>query len=50
MTQNGASREWVLTSLSHRPPHRVPIDFGGTPVTGVHVSCVAAVRDYLGLG
>jgi len=43
------SRERVLTSLSHRQPDRVPIDFGGTPVTGIHVSCVAALRDYFGL-
>ena len=49
MTQNAASRERVLTSFSHRPPDRVPIDFGGTPVTGVHVSWVAAIRDYFGL-
>lgn len=28
---------------------KVPIDFGSTPVTGMHVSCVAALRDYYGL-
>jgi len=39
------SKERVLTSLSHRQPDRVPIDFGGTPVTGIHVSCVAELRD-----
>lgn len=49
MTQNAGSRERVLTSLSHRTPDRVPIDFGGTPVTGIHVSCVAGLRDYFGL-
>jgi hypothetical protein len=43
------SRERVLTSLSHRQPDRVPIDFGGTTVTSMHVSCVAALRDYFGL-
>lgn len=43
------SRERVLASLSHHQPDRIPIDFGGTPVTGIHVSCVAALRDYFGL-
>ncbi len=43
------SRERLLASLSHREPDRIPIDFGGTPVTGIHVSCIAALRDYLSL-
>ena len=43
------SRERVLTSLQHREPDRIPIDFGSTAVTGIHVSCVAALRDYYGL-
>ncbi len=43
------SRERVQTSLSHREPDRIPLDFGSTAVTGVHVSCVAALRDHFGL-
>jgi hypothetical protein len=43
------SRERVLASLNHREPDRVPLDFGATSVTGVHVSCVAALRDHFGL-
>jgi hypothetical protein len=43
------SKERVLTALSHRQPDRVPIDIGGTSVTGIHISCVAALRDYYGL-
>jgi len=39
----------VLTALAHAEPDRVPIDFGGTTVTGIHVSCVAALRRYYGL-
>jgi hypothetical protein len=42
-------KERVLASLQHRQPDRVPMDFGGTAVTGMHVSCVAALRDYYGL-
>jgi uroporphyrinogen-III decarboxylase len=43
------SRQRVLSALSHREPDRVPIDFGSTGVTGIHVSCIAALRDYFGL-
>ncbi len=45
----GASRARVQATLSHREPDRVPIDFGATSVTGIHVSCVAALRRYYGL-
>src|SRR4051794_9715947 len=30
-------------------PDRIPIDLGSTAVTGVHVSCLAALRDHFGL-
>lgn len=43
------SRERLATALNHKQPDRIPIDFGGTAVTGVHASCVAALRDYYGL-
>ena len=43
------SKERVRATLSHRAPDRVPIDFGGTAVTGIHVSCVAGLRDFYGL-
>lgn len=43
------SKERILAALSHREPDRVPIDIGSTAVTGIHVSCVAALRDYYGL-
>ena len=43
------SRERVRAVLAHKEPDRVPVDFGGTAVTGMHVSCVAALRDYYGL-
>lgn len=44
-----ASKERMCAALAHRPPDRIPMDFGSTFVTGVHVSCVAALRDYFGL-
>ena len=43
------SHERVLAALSHSSPDRVPLDFGSTGVTGIHVSCVAALRDWFGL-
>jgi hypothetical protein len=43
------SRQRVLESLHHRQPDRVPIDFGGSATTGIHVSCVAKLRDHFGL-
>jgi len=42
-------RHRVVDALNHRQPDSVPIDFGGTAVTGMHVTCVAALRDYYGL-
>jgi len=44
-----SSRERLLKTLRHEQPDRIPIDFGGSAVTGVHASCVAALRDYYGL-
>ncbi len=43
------SRERLLTTLNHKEPDRIPIDFGSTAVTGMHASCVAALRDHFGL-
>jgi uroporphyrinogen-III decarboxylase len=48
-TETITSRERLIATLNHKQPDRIPIDFGGTAVTGVHVSCVAALRDYYGL-
>ena len=43
------SRERLARALSHKEPDRVPVDFGGTAVTGIHVNIVAALRDHYGL-
>ncbi|NLE57750.1 MAG: methyltransferase, partial [Planctomycetes bacterium] len=43
------SKERVVAALNHRQPDRVPMDFGGTAVTGMHITCVAALRDHYGL-
>jgi len=44
-----SSRERVEAALAHRAPEGVPLDLGGTMVTGIHVSCVAALRRHYGL-
>jgi len=49
LTTPSLSRQLVLDAMAHRQPSRVPMDFGATAVTGVHVSCVAALREYYGL-
>ena len=42
-------KERVVRALNHMEPDAIPVDFGGTAVTGMHVNCVAALRDYYGL-
>lgn len=43
------SRERVEVALSHQEPDRVPLDLGGSAVTGMHVSTVYALRQALKL-
>lgn len=43
------SRERVDTALSHCEPDLVPLDLGGSAVTGMHVSSVYQLRQWLGL-
>jgi hypothetical protein len=43
------SRERVEAALNHRSPDRVPLDLGGSPVTGMAASSVYVLRQALGL-
>ncbi len=43
------SRERILKSLSHQSPDRIPVDFGSTAVTGIHVWIIEKLREYFGL-
>jgi uroporphyrinogen decarboxylase len=43
------SRERTLLSLNHKEPDRVPVDLGGTVVTGINVKAYRNLRKYLGL-
>jgi hypothetical protein len=43
------SKHRVRTSIEHRQPDRLPIDFGGCFVTGIHCSVVEQLRVLYGL-
>ncbi|MCX6089457.1 MAG: methyltransferase [Candidatus Atribacteria bacterium] len=43
------SRERVLSTLNHMEPDRIPLDLGGTSVTGIHVSSLHSLKVALGL-
>ncbi len=38
------SRQRLLAALSHQQPDRVPVDFGASAVTGIHVAAVSRLR------
>jgi len=43
------SRERVKVALNHQEPDRIPLDLGGSPVSGMHVSVVYKLRQALEL-
>ena len=43
------SRERVALAFNHQEPDRVPVDLGGSAVTGMHVSVVYGLRQKLQL-
>jgi len=43
------SKERVKSALNFHQPDRIPVDFGATPVTGIHSSVVEQLRDRCGL-
>ncbi len=43
------SRERIIAAINHREPDQVPIDLGATGQTGISVSALKRLRDYLGL-
>ncbi len=45
----GPRRRRVLEAINHRAPDQIPVDFGGSAVTGIHASVVAKLRDHYGL-
>jgi hypothetical protein len=43
------SRDRLAAALNHKEPDRIPLDLGGSAVTGMHVSTVYALRQHLKL-
>ncbi|MCK9640034.1 MAG: hypothetical protein M0R39_09005 [Prolixibacteraceae bacterium] len=43
------SRDQFLKTVNHRQPDQVVVDFGSTPVTGIHVQSVENLRKFYGL-
>jgi len=43
------SRERVLTALAHREPDRVPVDLGGSLVTGINAVAYGRLKRHLGI-
>src|SRR4030042_65975 len=44
-----SSRHNFIETINHRQPDGVVVDFGATPVTGIHVAIVEKLREYYGL-
>jgi len=44
-----SSRHNFIETINHRQPDGVVVDFGSTPVTGIHVVIVEKLREYYGL-
>jgi uroporphyrinogen decarboxylase len=42
-------RERILAALAHQEPDRVPLDVGGTDVTGINIEAYRALLPWLGL-
>ncbi len=42
-------RDHLKRTLTHQQPERLVVDFGSTPVTGIHASIVEQLRDFYGL-
>ena len=43
------SRERVIRALNHQQPDRVPIDLGGTSVSGIAASTYHRLKQHLGI-
>ena len=43
------SKKRLINALNHIQPDKIPMDFGGTQCSGMHVSCVSDLRKFYGL-
>ena len=47
--ENDMTKREILDNALNHQPGQIPLDIGSTAVTGMHVTCVEAMRDYYGL-
>ncbi|UCG27491.1 MAG: methyltransferase, partial [Bacteroidales bacterium] len=43
------SHERIHSTINHKTPDRIPVDFGSTGVTGIHVRIIEGLRRYYGM-
>lgn len=43
------SRDQFLKAVNHEQPNRIVMDFGATPVTGIHIQTISKLRRHFGL-
>ena len=43
------SYQRVIAALEHKEPDRIPIDLGGTAVTGINIHALRQLKDRLGI-
>lgn len=43
------SKDRLTASLNHKQPDRIPVDIGGTTVTGIHILAIERLREHYGL-
>ena len=41
-------RQDFLDTISHRAPHKIPVDFGGCPLSTADGAVIAKMKDFLG--
>jgi len=46
---SNSSKQNFTNTINHRQPDKVVVDFGSSPVTGIHAVIVEKLRDYYGL-
>ncbi|MHB8908228.1 MAG: uroporphyrinogen decarboxylase family protein [Syntrophales bacterium] len=46
----GSGRQRIMDAIGHREPDRIPVDFGSSMVTSIHVEGYENLKNYLNIG
>ncbi len=46
----GSGRQRIMDAIGHREPDRIPVDFGSSMVTSIHVQGYENLKNYLNIG